>query len=294
MTGQLCPVCGTSQLAEGRPGCDCGERTAEHAAPPEDFEGPGTPPYAAPADEGQDPAGFAASEPLPPPSGVTAARGPGRRQARISARAQARERRKPLRKAGVVVGGAAVFGAFLAVGVNLSWDDGKDRAMPAEALDEPDPGAVSGTSPEPSAPPTPSASASPSPMKASTSPSPSPTKTREAAPPAPATRTVAQAPQAPQAPSGSSLGPGDSGPAVVALQQKLTSLHLYQGPVDGTYDQDVVNSVTIYQAYRQVQGDPAGVYGPNTKASLESEPAGQGPPGYGGGDHGGPRHGGRH
>ena len=230
---------------------------------------------------------------MPPLAQETTAPGPGRRHVRAAARERERERRKPLKVVGFAVAGVAIFGIFMFLGISLFSDDGSQ----AQALPDDTPaGQVSQSAvPDASAAtalPTASTSGSPtpspSPSKTSASPTPSKTVTHKPAPPP---RKTADNPPAHTAGgSGSSLGPGDSGPAVVELQHRLAAMYLYKGPADGKYDQDVANSVTIYQAYRKVQGDPQGVYGPNTKAKLESDHPGQG--GYGGYD--GPKHSSHH
>ncbi|MFF8590337.1 peptidoglycan-binding protein [Streptomyces sp. NPDC015220] len=64
---------------------------------------------------------------------------------------------------------------------------------------------------------------------------------------------------------------GDRGPQVADLQSRLARLYLYTGPVDGDYDQQVEDSVRVYQWSRGTTADGLGVYGPATRASLESE-----------------------
>ncbi len=51
---------------------------------------------------------------------------------------------------------------------------------------------------------------------------------------------------------------------------------LYNGPVDGDFNRAVANGVRIYQSYQAIQGDPPGVYGPNTRRVLEAETTGRG------------------
>ncbi|USA05349.1 peptidoglycan-binding protein [Streptomyces lydicamycinicus] len=45
---------------------------------------------------------------------------------------------------------------------------------------------------------------------------------------------------------------------------------MYPGPEDGRYDADVRDAVARYQRAYGVAGDPDGVYGAATRASLES------------------------
>ncbi|MFH8367507.1 peptidoglycan-binding protein [Streptomyces sp. NPDC018031] len=72
------------------------------------------------------------------------------------------------------------------------------------------------------------------------------------------------------------LRPGDSGAEVVELQKRLKQTLTYLGGADGEYDEGVRNAVARYQRDHDVDGDPEGVYGPATRAVLESrteEPA---------------------
>ncbi|MFJ2647195.1 peptidoglycan-binding protein [Streptomyces sp. NPDC087420] len=75
----------------------------------------------------------------------------------------------------------------------------------------------------------------------------------------------------PAALTGGALRLGDSGPEVVDLQQRLAGIRLYQGAPDGRFDQRVQVAVAAYQIYRKIGGDPRGVYGPDTRRSLEAE-----------------------
>lgn len=71
--------------------------------------------------------------------------------------------------------------------------------------------------------------------------------------------------------TGGSLRPGDRGPEVAELQHRLKEVWLYVGPPDGNYDDQVRSAVAVYQSYKAIQGDPTGVYGPNTRRALEAE-----------------------
>ncbi|WP_222443416.1 peptidoglycan-binding domain-containing protein, partial [Streptomyces misionensis] len=80
----------------------------------------------------------------------------------------------------------------------------------------------------------------------------------------------------PSTPAGApELRRGDVGPQVADLQFRLWQLDLYEGPLDGAYTRAVENGVRSYQQARGVQGDPAGVYGPRTRAALEAETSGR-------------------
>ncbi|MFF0725296.1 peptidoglycan-binding domain-containing protein [Streptomyces sp. NPDC004134] len=67
------------------------------------------------------------------------------------------------------------------------------------------------------------------------------------------------------------LGPGDSGPEVAELQQRLrqVGLGLLQ-PADGAYDDGVRTSVRTFQSVNGLEEDERGVYGPETRQELES------------------------
>jgi lipoprotein-anchoring transpeptidase ErfK/SrfK len=110
-------------------------------------------------------------------------------------------------------------------------------------------------------PPAVSASASP-PSGAGASASPSaPTSqpaTSPAAAPAPSSPAAAQAPAV--------LAPGMSGPAVLALQQRLAALKYFPGPADGQFGPDTQEAVWAFQ---ETQGLPvSGTVGPQTQAAL--------------------------
>ncbi|MEV6109617.1 peptidoglycan-binding domain-containing protein [Streptomyces sp. NPDC051940] len=88
------------------------------------------------------------------------------------------------------------------------------------------------------------------------------------------------APPPPSSPAGSTSAPpaspptlsrGDSGAEVVELQKRLDQLNLLTGSVTGEYEGNTVRAVTRYQQARGITSDATGVYGPATRASLESE-----------------------
>jgi hypothetical protein len=66
------------------------------------------------------------------------------------------------------------------------------------------------------------------------------------------------------------LRPGDGGAAVSTLQERLRRADCYHGRQSGSYDQKTANAVAQFQQEYGVRGDPSGVYGPNTRAALES------------------------
>ncbi|MEV7982966.1 peptidoglycan-binding protein [Streptomyces sp. NPDC086519] len=124
---------------------------------------------------------------------------------------------------------------------------------------------VTSSSPSASA----SASASASPSASASSATPSPTPSRSAAPTrsTPATGTSASA----QPSSPPVLRPGDSGAQVTELQLRLKQVGLYSGDADGHYDSKTESAVRTYQFTRGILTDESGVYGPATRAALESE-----------------------
>ncbi|MFG2131634.1 peptidoglycan-binding protein [Streptomyces sp. NPDC048751] len=149
----------------------------------------------------------------------------------------------------------------------------------------------SATTPGPASPaPTPTAAPS------SASPSPSPSRSASSAPPSssPSTEPTPAGPSAtgsptpvPEESAARKGGPdtgadkadtdtialrrGDRGPEVSELQQRLRQLFLYNDDIDGTYGAELESAVRNYQWSRGIQDDELGVYGPATRAALESE-----------------------
>ncbi|MFH9293544.1 peptidoglycan-binding protein [Streptomyces sp. NPDC017520] len=203
-------------------------------------------------------------------------------------------RRRPLGALAVGAAVAAVVGTAAFAGGLFGGGDSGDEALPEATTSVPDtedePAASVAPSPSASAtsPRTQSPSATPSaspsaPPSASASPTksrePSPAATASASPKASAspTPTVSAPPSVP--PPGlasSSLRPGDRGPEVAELQNRLQSIGrwLYPGPVDGSYTDQVAHSVAFYQSYKSIGSDPTGVYGPSTRSALEAETSG--------------------
>lgn len=200
-------------------------------------------------------------------------------------------RRGPLAALAVGAAALAVVGtAVFASGLFESSDDrpaDRELALPDLPLSTPEVSAAaeesaSAPAPTPSAGrasatpsasssagtrPSPSASATGVPPDAPDVPSPSATAPR-------ASRPASAAPPASLA--GSTLRPGDRGPAVAELQRRLEEVWLFDGQDDGDYTAKVEHAVSVYQSYKFIQGDPRGTYGPHTRRALEAETSGRG------------------
>ncbi|WTP99387.1 peptidoglycan-binding protein [Streptomyces anulatus] len=205
-------------------------------------------------------------------------------------------RRRPFGTLAVGAAVAAVVGTAAFAGGLFGGDDSTDEALPEATTSVPDTEdePAASVAPSPSASTTPPRTQSPSATpSASPSASASPTKSRETTPtatasaPASPTASASPAPDGgapPAAPSGAppagltggSLRPGDHGPEVAELQNRLKEVWLYAGPSDGNYNDRVRSAVVIYQSYQDIEGDPTGVYGPNTRRALEAETNGGG------------------
>lgn len=206
-------------------------------------------------------------------------------------------RRRPFAALAVGAAVAAVVGTAAFAGGLFDRDGSQEEALPEATTSAPDtadePAAASvAPSPSPSAAPSRKASASPTPSASTASPSPSASPSESAAPsptasapatPSPGTPSASAtgdvpppsaAPPAELAPS--SLRRGDQGPQVAVLQNRLAEVWLYHGDADGNFNDRVENAVRVYQSYKAIQGDPAGVYGPETRRALEAETTGQG------------------
>ncbi|WP_078585303.1 peptidoglycan-binding domain-containing protein [Streptomyces anulatus] len=206
-------------------------------------------------------------------------------------------RRRPFGALAVGAAVAAVVGTAAFAGGLFGGDESRDEALPEATTSVPDtedePAASVAPSPSASATPsrTRSASATPSASPSASasptrSPKPTPSATASASPTASASSTPdggapqAPTPDAPSAePAGPSLRPGDRGPEVVELQNRLRNVGewLYPGPSDGNYTDQLAYSVAIYQSYKAIQGDATGTYGPNTRRALEAETSVRGP-----------------
>ncbi|MFF3829706.1 peptidoglycan-binding protein [Streptomyces sp. NPDC002458] len=196
-------------------------------------------------------------------------------------------RRRPFAVVAVGAAVAAVVGTAAFASGLFDDEDRREAALPEVTSSVPDAGGepAASVSESPSASPsaTPSRSASASPS-ASPSPSKSPSASRSAtasaspSPSASATKapaTTAAAPPVEEA-SGSTLRRGDRGAEVSELQRRLQEIWVYRGPDDGDYSERVEQAVAEYQRWVSVQGDPSGVYGPETRRALEAQTSGRG------------------
>ncbi|MFI1187352.1 peptidoglycan-binding protein [Streptomyces californicus] len=196
--------------------------------------------------------------------------------------------------------GTAAFAGGLFGGAKTSTDEALPETTTSAPDTEDEPAASVAPSPSASAavPRTPSASASAS---ASPSASSSPEKKKKSEKPTPTGSASASAsassgrspsatpggdtptkaptadPPPPPATTGGMLRPGDRGPQVAELQNRLREVGrwLYSGPSDGHYSDRVAYAVAYYQSYMGVHGDPTGVYGPNTRQLLEAQTSGR-------------------
>ncbi|MEE1738547.1 peptidoglycan-binding protein [Streptomyces sp. BE147] len=203
-------------------------------------------------------------------------------------------RRRPFAALAAGAAVVAVVGVAAFAGGLFSGDDGRQEALPDMTTSAPDgmgEGPADSVSESATASPSTSRSAQASPST-SASGSASPSKSAEptgsasapASPTAPGTSPSASGTKPPGTPSaappvqlaGPTLRPGDHGPEVAELQNRLKEVWLYQGPSDADYTGRVEDAVRVYQSYKAIQGDPAGVYGPNTRRALEAETSGRG------------------
>ncbi|WP_069742419.1 peptidoglycan-binding protein [Streptomyces sp. EN23] len=214
-------------------------------------------------------------EPGPDPDGVALPRTPG-----------ARRRARYRTFAWIVVCAAVACAASAAVLYGLVGAREPDRLVavdgPLPVAPVPPPAAGSPAVPEPgptpddtatapapaSATPTPVAPSSAAPTRSPSAPPGEATRTPSASPsPAPPPARPSRRPSAPP-----TLSVGSTGPDVADLQGRLERLHLFHGPYDGVYDDDVATAVHRFQWIRGID-DPAGVYGPATRAALLAETA---------------------
>ncbi|WKV72891.1 peptidoglycan-binding protein [Streptomyces sp. PCS3-D2] len=182
-----------------------------------------------------------------------------------------------------VVGAAVLGGPQVDPRATAQRVESEPTSVPLPAVDPT-------TAPSPGGPPTPAAEGTEGaagPPDAAKQPSgrPGVTPPRPAATPqqGPAPRCVtphlpgAPCPSAgrPETPSPSRRPPdlccGASGPEVAELQYRLRVLGLYEGRLNGAYNQRLTDAVAAYQSSRRLTGDPRGSYGPETRAALQRE-----------------------
>ncbi|MDF6042247.1 peptidoglycan-binding protein [Streptomyces sp. JH14] len=202
-------------------------------------------------------------------------------------------RRRPFAALAVAAAVVAVVGtaAFAGGLFNGDADTDREQTLPGtvvptatDAPAGPDASASASASRSASASASASSSASASPSTgASSSPSASATASATSSSPAAPSATAsagesAGTPSATSTPKahGRTLQLGDHGPAVAELQRRLREVWQYWGPDDGIYSDQVERAVSSYQSRKPVEGDPSGVYGPNTRLALEAETTGRG------------------
>ncbi|RKT03097.1 putative peptidoglycan binding protein [Streptomyces sp. 3211.6] len=107
------------------------------------------------------------------------------------------------------------------------------------------------------------ATAKPSASAPTRSPSASPSSAK------PSTSPTTGAPGRPtQPPDSGTLRPGDKGPAVRELQERLYGQGFTYVRITGVYDGQTKRGVSQLQRDRGIKGDPNGVYGPATRAAF--------------------------
>ncbi|WP_052808890.1 peptidoglycan-binding domain-containing protein [Streptomyces natalensis] len=180
----------------------------------------------------------------------------------------------------LAVTGAAVAATAVLIGAEAFSGGQRDRAAPPDrGTTAPTAAVPTHADPHPSRTATPAAPARSAPAHPTgTAPAPgdTPAPYRTAPPPPAPTRVSGSVdPASGGRPSAAPTGPivlreGSSGPEVAELQNRLRQLGRYPGPADGSYDADLRDAVARYQEAYGVTGDPTGVYGARTRASLES------------------------
>ncbi|MFF7436638.1 peptidoglycan-binding protein [Streptomyces sp. NPDC008122] len=198
--------------------------------------------------------------------------------------ARARRRRRGVMAAAVTAVAVAGTAALAAV-VLGGADDTDDRAAVPEVTTSASLNVAVSEAPSPSSETPEPTTSSPTPERTTASPSPSPStataspsaSTSKAAPPAAvpseapttAAPTTATPSAQPTEETAVTLSLGSKGDEVVELQMRLTLAGAYHDKIDGKYDQDVWRAVKNYQSWMYIEGDPKGVYGPNTREALE-------------------------
>ncbi|MFI1483426.1 peptidoglycan-binding protein [Streptomyces sp. NPDC020747] len=191
-------------------------------------------------------------------------------------------RRRRFALVGVGATAAVVAAAGFASGL-FSYDtpsresaapDDIRASVPDTTLDEPSPSVSESPTRSPSASPTESSSASttPSPTRSTASPTPpDPTPTTRAPSTGAPTPTTSRSSTPPEKAEPVTLGPGDEGPEVTELQQRLQQVALFAGNPNGDYDNRTETAVRNYQLTRKINNQDAGTYDKETRTRLESE-----------------------
>ncbi|MFE2431359.1 peptidoglycan-binding protein [Streptomyces sp. NPDC059373] len=289
---ERCATCNAPAEVDGRPGCGCATRAAQRedaVAEAADFHPLRVRPYVAVSGSGGEPGGAvpepyvvepaeaadAAAAPPEPPEGSE----PYDADPEPYGDPEAYDDEPGRRRGPVVVAAAAVAATAVVVGAVvlatqlLAGSDSSERVLPdsdtsAPQLVLPSAGASVSRAPSASASRSASASASASASRSAASGSTGVSASRSpsrSASSSPSPRRSASPTSAPV------LSMGDHGPEVVELQTRLHKVWLYNGTVDGNYTSAVRDAVSRYQAIYGVKGDPDGVYGAHTRASLESK-----------------------
>jgi hypothetical protein len=173
-----------------------------------------------------------------------------------------------------VVGGAAAMIGALTAGPAPADRVVTDDSPPEQAVLPA--GSGSPTADVSAGSPIPSATGSPS---TTTAPRPSPSASRtdparaSAGPTVSASGTVStpsrSASGSPTVAPSPVLRQGDHGAEVKEMQGRLRQTLAYTGEANGDFDAATRDGVARFQVWYGVQGDPKGVYGPNTRKSLE-------------------------
>ncbi|MGW2391886.1 peptidoglycan-binding protein [Streptomyces lydicamycinicus] len=267
---------GRGDLLDDLPGVDAAVHYAD--GPPSSATGPPLPPG---------PPGAGPTDPLLPrmrhrpggPASRTCSASEGPEEEPTAGSSPTAPRRRRVLPAVLLTAGAAMAATAALIGTDALSGDARTRAAaPDHGTASPDATLPTGgaASPAPSGATSPTATRSPSPDATTPAASVRPYRTPAPPPPAPtrASGSVSDSP-ATHGPSAPPTGPivlreGAGGPEVVELQGRLRQLAVYPGPEDGRYDADVRDAVARYQRAYGVAGDPDGVYGAATRASLES------------------------
>jgi hypothetical protein len=290
---ERCATCNAPAEVDGGPGCGCATRAAQRedaVAEAADFHPLRVRPYVAVSGSGGEAGGGAVPEPyvVEPAEAADAAaalpeppEGPEAYETDLEPYEDpdayddepGRRRRGPIIVAAAAAATAVVVGAVVLATQLLTGSDSSERVLPDSDTSAPQlvlPSADTSVSRGPSASASRSASASASASASRTaaagstggvSASRSPSRSASTSPSPRRSATPTSPPV---------LRMGDHGPEVVELQSRLRQKWFYTGNADGNYTSAVRDSVSHYQAIYGVKGDPDGVYGANTRASLES------------------------